>query len=768
MSDLWRRVLDLEQIPADAAEVHLAWAREWPEWVWLVIVFSLGLYAVWSYSGLSGNRRVRGLLAVLRFTALFGLALLLAGPMLVMPQEHVEQDWLVALVDRSASMQVADVQREEQALTREAQLREILAESAPALSRLAEERQVLWMGFDATASELSAGPDGLPNLDEPQGRQTSLDAAVTAALQRLAGRPISGIVILSDGRTPNPPGGETLVRLREEGVGIYPVPLGSGEALANFAVERVDAPGRALVHDPVRVRVDIEASDDPDRLGGLSGEVRLVDERSGAVVDSARVEDLSREEGVTLFVQPEGAGERTYIAEVVPDSRDFFEADNRESFSIEFVDRPLRLLYVEGDPRWEFRFIRDLMLRETTLDTSFLQLTADQDFAQEGHTPLARLPNSPGEWEPFDVIMIGDVAAGSLSPRQREMIRDQVAENGAGILWIAGPRFTPVSYAQTELAGLMPLTGGLRLAQHVSPVWLKPTEAAEALGQFQIESVGGGGSAWSFLSDPAITWAAMVWALRIEPEQLKPTAEVLLETVDEEPLPIAVSMRYGAGMSMLMATDEIWRWRYGHGDALIGQFWVPLARSLARGRLELQEGPVTVSVSPRRVEPGEAAVIEVRVNDQRVLQEEIETVVVEVRERRSGATDEVELSAVEGDGSRFSGVTLLGEGEYEVRVAAPAAFLGGSTALVSSAVRDEEMQRAQADHDLLRDLAAQTGGRVLETPEARAGLPELLPNRSVVSPMDIEEPIWDSPLCLGLLVLLLTAEWVVRRVIRLV
>src|SRR4029453_5528316 len=119
------------------------------------------------------------------------------------------------------------------------------------------------------------------------------------------------------------------------------------------------------------------------------------------------------------------------------------------AFSMHVVSRPLRVLYVEGYPRWEYRFVKELIRREKSIESSVMLISASSDFAQEGNVPITRLPRSPEEFAAYDVVILGDVPAGFFSPEQLEMLRDHVAERGAGLLCIAGERAVPSSYART-------------------------------------------------------------------------------------------------------------------------------------------------------------------------------------------------------------------------------------------------------------------------------------------------------------------------------
>jgi uncharacterized membrane protein len=783
-----RWLLDLDVIPADAAGLRLVWERPWPAWIWAALVLVAAALAVWSYSRLAGNLRGRVVLAVTRFALVIVVLVVISGPMLELPRETVEEDWVLMLVDRSASMSIADVGGGEDPqadrLSRDEQLRRLLREHEATWRRLAASRHVVWLGFHDGAFDL-AGPDapeaqaGMPvALTEPDGRRTRLNAALEQALQRAAARALSGVVVFSDGRTTDPPTRASIRRLRSDKVGVFTVPLGSPRPLGDLAIRRVDAPRRAFVRDEVPVVVEL------DQLGALTtvdgAVVRLLDDTAGAGRELARAElgpEAAGRDSVTLTAEPQLAGEATWRVVVETEPPDLIRDNNVKTFLIELVDRPLRVLFVEGYPRWEYRYLKNLMIRERSIESSVMLVSADRDFAQEGNQPITRLPRSPEEFAPFDVIVLGDVAASFFSPEQLEMIRDHVAVRGAGLLWIGGERHMPRSFSGTVLADLLPVRGSLALPAIGVPVNMTPTPLAEHLGLLRLADEAEGG--WPReLSDPGSGWSLLYWAQRVEPGQLKPTAEVLARTAREfrgAQLPLVVQMRYGAGQVIYVATDEIWRWRYGQGELLPERFWVQILRRLGRESLSGSEEAATLDVSPRRLTTSQVMRIDLELLDAQLLQESRPEIPAVLETVEGTPVAELELrrvaeppSSVEGSRVRFATTYRPGvAGRFRVRVDDPA--FGGMRLEVPVEVftPEDELRRPDTDHELLAAMSAETGGAVLG-PEALGRLDRLLPNRSVRTINPLTERIWDTPLVFGLVLLLLTCEWVGRKVIRLV
>lgn len=764
---LMRWLLDIDTIPSGAEGVRIAWENPLPGWLWALIALAGAWLALWSYGRLAGARGPRIALGVARFVLLALVAILLCGPVLEHPRETVEEDWVLVLVDRSRSMSIADA---EGRTSRDEQLSSALSGEADMWSRIADNRHLVWLGFHDGAFSLVGDDSGtvetlpLP-LPEPAGEQTHLESAIEQALQRAAARPLSGVVILSDGRTSRPPQRALVRRLEADAVRVFPVPLGSPTPIGDVAVRRVQAPRRAFIRDEVPIVVEL------DHLGATEGGavVRLVDEGTGAVLDERTLVPGERTEQLTLTAEPELSGEATWRVEVVTAEPDLIPDNNEKPFVIDLIDRPLRVLFVEGYPRWDYRFVKNLLVRESSIESSVMLLSADRDFAQEGNQPITRLPRSSEEFAEFDVIIIGDVPGTFFSSEQLEMIRDQVARRGSGLLWMAGERSTPRTYAGTTLADLLPIRGSLSLGPIGQPVNMMPTPLADRLGVLRMRTDDGIG--WpAELTDPTYRWSQLWYAQRLEPGRLKPTAEVLASTmqpVDGVHLPLVTHMRYGAGQTIYVATDEIWRWRYGRGEVLPEQFWIQMIRMLGRESLVGTGDRAMLDASPRRVAVGQPVRIDLRLLDAQLADARRASVRVTI-DGSAGRVTDLELRRLEGDEERYAATYLPGaSGVMRVTVDDTTLMEVELSTTVEVFTPEDELRRPETDHQLLRELAEATGGTLIQ-PDEIGSLEQLLPNRSVRTINPLTERIWDTPLFFLLVVLTITLEWVGRKLIRLV
>jgi hypothetical protein len=831
MSETLRTLLGIDALRPGQEGVEFGFEHPLPAWAWALIVSAAVVLAVLAYRRLEGRVWVRGLLGLARALLLVLLAVLICGPRLIKPNETEEKDWVLVLVDRSESMSIPDAPIGGDRASREQQLRMAVEAARPTWQALAGERVLIWLGFDGGAYELPLGAGGVPTFTDPIGRRTDIERAIEQALRRAAARPLSGVVLITDGRSVSEPGKQLLRRLDAEKVPIFPVALGSADAVADVAVRRVDGPRSAFVNDLVPVNVELDRTPAAQAKAGDASSVtvlELVDDATGAVLDSKDVDwgeeresdaagpgetpastPIVQRSRVTLTARSAGAGSVKWKVRTRPKAggSDMIGENNSGELAIELVDRPLRVAVFDGYPRWEYRYLTSLLVRERSMSSVIMLLAPGRRYLQEGTVILDALPTTPEQWKNYDVIVMGDVLPSVFTTEQLEQIKQRVAVGGAGLVWIAGESATPGQWRGTPLADLLPVSlsesaaglGGTAGSQEVfsGPVLVKPTLAAERLGVLRLaDKPTSEGLYWPpSLSDPATSWAMLYWMQRFDARQLKPTAEVLAVAT---PLdggttgggPAVLSMRFGAGRSVYVATDEVWRWRYGRGELLPERFWLQIIRLLGRESLSRSGRPALIEATPQSAETGQPVRVSVTLLDQALVDAAPLSVQVRVKRAAVESTGEnvgdgpVELTLAPdsrpddqstgklGGTRTYAATCIAGDpGKYTAESTDPS-LSPGRGATLSTGIDvwqpDDELRQPQTDHPLLGRLAAASGGKVL-TGEQLGQLPKLLPNRRVRLAGEPEiDTLWDSPLALMLVIGLLAAEWIGRRLLRLV
>ena len=241
---------------------------------------------------------------------------------------------------------------------------------------------------------------------------------------------------------------------------------------------------------------------------------------------------------------------------------------------IRVIDRKLRVLMVDSQPRWDFKFIQRGLLRDRRVEAKFMLTDGDPRAMKSTEVFLPTFPATRTELYEFDLLILGDLPATFFSREQQEMIRDFVGE-GRGLIHIAGKGYGPATWIGTPLADVLPVefdavkfvqdTGkrGEGFRPELTPTGVRAL--LMSLDDNPVESL----RAWKEL--PELYWHYPV-------KKIKPASEVYLvhpkETIaDNKPMPLLVSHYYGKGFVLFSAIDETWRWRFNEAEKFFGRFW---------------------------------------------------------------------------------------------------------------------------------------------------------------------------------------------------
>jgi len=778
-------------------DAHLSFVHPLPAWLAFVAIVVLIAGVWWSYRAIPGSKAMRFTLGSLRIAAVSVLLVMALGPMIEQTNIRVEQDWALVMLDRSGSLSTQDSVIDGELISRDEQMTRMIANAQqdPRWQTLADQKQVLWLGFDDQISVLARG--GVPeseNIVRAAGRATDIGQSILSALDEARARPISSIVLVSDGRSIEPIDPEIVHALKGSQIPVFVVPLGNDEPVRDIEVSRVEAPSSVFADDLVPIRVQLAGTGVTEEdLKQHPMRVELVEHDTGKVIGSHPIgiehlgissndPDIAEREAsewITITHTPTAQQDQEFdVVLVGDDSNELSQqlnlntTNDQSSVRIRVVERALRVLYVDGYPRWEHRYIKNLLLREESIVSSSLLLASSRRYVQEGDEVVTVLPNTLEEWEPYDVVILGDVRAELFSESQLESLREHVTVHGAGLLWIAGQSSTPTSWYDSTLSSLLPMHGDAAGSQRAAPAWDSPvtmrsTLEADRLGVLGLNDARDG---WfDRLSDSSTGWSKLQWALALDETSFKPGVSVLAQAtsiIDGTQAPILTMMRYGAGRTIFVGTDEIWRWRYGRGEDLPERFWLPLIRTLGRGTVDRRDAAASLSITPSNPSPGNPSQVSLRIFDQQRIDSIPQELFVEVRS--SFEQDEPELVLLRGTGDTRLGTWVpTGPGQYTASLVGVDAELS----MINNHARvldpSDEQRVLDSDHALLEMLATQSNGKVISVEEFGT-IPELMPNRTrTIASAPKQSSLWDRPIVLILLIILFTCEWIGRRSLRL-
>ena len=448
------------------------------------------------------------------------------------------------------------------------------------LQRLAQTQDVRPYSFADRLTDLP-GDHWISQL-RANGRTTSIGDAVRDLLARMRGQPLSGILLITDGA--NNAGGSPAVAA--ESAGRAGVPLfiwGVGlPSPRDIIVSSIYTQDIAFVDDVVNVTVRVRSAG----LAGQSADVILKQNETEVARQSIRLggENGDGEQVVQMQFTPKQAGDFTITALVPPRDDEVVKDNNQQSTSIRIVDGKIKVLLIDQRPRWEFKYLQAMLLRDRRVELKCVLQEADAPVSAAADSIyLPQLPTDRKELFRYDVIILGDMDVQDVVHGQLVAIQQYVGEFGGGVVFIAGSEHDPQGYRGTPLADLLPVElldhSPLTPADRSHPIRAELTAAGRSAHMLRLADTDVASNAvWAEL--PPIFFDALVG-------RAKPAAEVL--AVDPDPskatragkMPLIAIQQYGIGQVLYVGTDNIWRWRKNVGDRFYTMFWGQIVQRLA-------------------------------------------------------------------------------------------------------------------------------------------------------------------------------------------
>jgi uncharacterized membrane protein len=467
-------------------------------------------------------------------------------------------------------------------------------------------------------------------------------------------------------------------------------------------------------------------------------------------------------------VRASDPGPRLFTFRVPPQPGEVVVQNNVREALITVRDTRERILYYEGEPRWEMRFLRRAVADDRNLELVALQRTADNRYMQIEGEPdelASGFPRTRDALFRYRGLVLGSVEAGAFTGDQLQMIADFVDRRGGGLLMLGGARaFGEGGYGGTPVADVLPLLIDPRTrASDPTDLWrllIAPTRPGQTHAATQIaESEAASAARWGQLPQVSSVNA---------PLQAKPGATVLLTGTDERggTHPVLASHQYGRGKAVAFTVHDSWHWQMHASIPLEDQTHQHFWRQMLRWVVDGVPDPVEVRTTADRVDPGEAVTIETTVVDPSFVPLN-DAVVLAYVVRPNGGTVQVPLQWTGEREGVYRGTFVTSEpGDYEVTADATRAGIpaGSGVTYVRAAPGDAEYFDPTLQAATLRRIADETGGRYY-TADTLAGLPEDIryTGRGVTT---VEErDLWNLPIVLLTLMGLVCAEWGYRRAV---
>jgi uncharacterized membrane protein len=777
-------------------------------WNWLlpaVVFLAVGAAVlVWSYR-LSPGGGLRWACLALKVAGLAALALCLLEPLWFGQRARPGSNLFAVVADNSQRMQIKD--------QGETQTR------GESLQKLVDPAHAEWLAtlgdtFDLRRYVFDARLQSTTDFHELvfDGRSTALGSALHTLADRFQGRPLAGVILLTDGNAtdlhdPLP----DLSKLPP----IYPVVIGKLDPVRDISLQQVSVSQTAFEDAPVSIQADVVASG----FRGTPITARLID-RTGKVVQEQTATgrgdgenlayrfQLKPEQKGLSFYQVKVGARATMVAGTAPAGmEEATMVNNARVLVVNQGEGPYRILFVAGRPDWEYKFLNRAVQEDKEIDLVGLIRVAKREpkFDYRGRVGETSNPlfrgfgdQSPDEVEQYDqpvlirlntrdelelrngfpkvpedlygyqAVIVDKLESEFFTPEQALLLQKFVSERGGGFLMLGGmDSFQEGKYFRTPIGDMLPVyldhpsatavpSSGLRL-QLAREGWLQP---------------------WARLRDNESDEKARreemaPFEVVNRVRGIKPGASVIANLIDPAgtEIPGLVAQRFGRGRSAALMVGDVWRSAMfnseTHGD--VDKMW----RQMMRWLVSDVPNRVDLTVEPQPEDANDAVLLQVRVRDEKYQPLDDAGVTIEVQpvlfEGTAGALGnpiklQAEPALSEAGLYQATYIPRLTGGYRATAVATNTvgAEVGRAEAGWSEDLAAEEFRSLKPNVALLESIARKTGGQMVAAADLDS-FARKLPGFKAPIMETWSYPLWHTPIMFGFALACLLAEWGLRR-----
>ncbi len=723
----------------------------WPLWLLPIAILAGAALLFWHV------RRNHGMLSGMRPIAIWGLEacmvalilFLLWHPALSIATLKPQQNVVAVLVDDSRSMSLSDASG-----TRLAAAKSVL--DSGLLKNLGDKFQVRLYKFGKE-------PERIQKTDQVSAAAPAsrIGETLERVLAESSSLPLGAIVLLSDGADNS--GGidlQTIAAIRRQRIPVHTIGFGRERPERDVEVTDAVVAARALPQSKLTAAVSLVSY-------GLSGtKAKLSVRDNGKVLASQEVtlKGDGQTQSETIVFNGGDAGPKSLEIGVEPVGGEDNTANNKVSRQVNVENRKPKIFYFEGEPRWEYKFIRralddyndiELYSMVRTTQNKFLRQFPpgmNEKFLEEG------FPTKAEDLFMFQGLIIGSVEANYFTPAQQQLIHDFVDRRGGGVLFLGGrATLSDGGWQNSPLADLVPTT--------LPPN--KGTFHRDFCGQ-ELTPEGARSVICRLDDDPQRNlekWKKMPQMANYqEVGEPKPGATVLLRSTPQgkRSIPLLVTENFGRGRTVLFATEGTWRWKMwtDHADKTHATFWQQLFRHMVTDT----PGQV-VANTPRQVLSDETRVpIRVEVRDKQY--KPVTNAKVQARFMGpDGVSATMELNPVPLEEGIYGGEwTAEKPGSYVAEILAGREQEEIGHDVLSFRREDgvAENFHTSQNRELLEKLSQQTGGRYYAPSEASKLSKEISYSEAGITARETRD-LWDMPVIFLLALGIRASEWLLRR-----
>ncbi len=720
-----------------------------PAW-FILFIIAAAAGAYYAYRNVARDKYSIGLV-VLRAVTFSVLAFIFLRPVLNISTVLPQESYVAVVIDNSESMKIKD----DGQVSRSEQLQKQL-ETTNFFKRLSDKFKVRMYRFDRDAERIEHM--GRMNYS---GKRTRFESATDLLYQELGTVPLSGVVLITDGvDNASKQWTESLSRLEARHIPFYTVGVGSENITRDAEIVKVAAPRETLKESTAVVDVSY-------RSHGFSGrKATLYVRENGVLLKSEEVvlpaDGEIAEKSIDLPVKNEGTRLFSFALQAQDDR---IPENNTLDALVEIKNDHPQILYIEGEPRWEFKFLRRAIQDDPNIRLVTLLRSSQNKFYRQGIDKEEMLaegfPKKREELFQYKGLIFGSIESTFFTQDQLKMVVDFVSNRGAGFLMMGGRNsFVGGRYQNSPIADILPIQmsqedrtpiiGRLKLAVtdygRTHPLMKLSPDANANIKQW---------SELPPLNDFNKTLEAKVGGIVLARGQTE-------QKGSSEPILLAYQ-RYGRGRTMAFTSGSSWRWQMemDHEDMTYELFWKQVLRWL----VNTSPDPVMISSDKDTYLPGEAIRLYAEVSNKTFDRMNNAKVIAKVT-NPDGVTESL---ALDWNGAQ-EGVyqTELNAGEkpgiyrVEIDAAQGSENLGTNRTAFQVQDRPVEYYNALLDTRFLQSVASATGGRYY--PLSKIGdVPDDAVYVAGETSFVEQKELWDVPFLFMLLCVTLAGEWFWRK-----
>ena len=705
--------------------------------------------AYYAYRNVARDKYSIGLVA-LRGITFTVLAFLFLRPVLNISTVLPQESYLAVVIDNSESMKIKD----DGQVARSDELQKQF-EATNFFKRLNEKFKVRTYRFDNTAERIER-----PDQMNFAGKRTKLESATDLLQQELGSVPLSGVVLITDGvDNASKQLTESLSKLEARHIPFYTVGVGSENITRDAEITKVAAPRAALKESTATVDVSY-------RSHGFKGrKANLYVRENGVLLKTEQVtlpaDGEIGESSIDLPVKNDGSRLFSFSLQA-PDDR--IPENNTLDALLEVKNDHPQILYIEGEPRWEFKFLRRAMQDDQNIRLVTLLRSSQNKFYRQGIDKEEMLaegfPTKREELFGYKGLIFGSIESTFFTQEQLKMVVDFVSNRGGGFLMMGGRNsFSGGRYENSPIADIL-------------PVQLSAGDRTPVIGKLKMAVTDYGRTHPLMRLSPDPTVNTKQWSDLPALNDFNKTLDAKVGAIvlargqaeqksGADPILLAYQ-RYGRGRAMALTSGSTWRWQMemDHNDQTYELFWKQILRWL----VSTSPDPVMINPDKDTYLPGEAVRLTAEISNKKFDRMNNAKVLAKVT-NPDGVTESISLDwNGSGEGVYQAEFNATAPGVYKVDVEGTqgSESLGTNRAAFQVEDRPVEYYNASLDTPLLQQIASSTGGRYY--PLSKIGnVPEDAQYVEGETSFIEQKELWDVPFIFMLLCMSLAGEWFWRK-----